>query len=239
VAAGSIGGFRLLGEAAPRLERVEPEEHPDEHCCFDDWVDRWEREAGRHDTVNAVTGSLLNAITAQGVSGRTVLDVGCGIGDLAIEAVAAGATSATGYDLSPKAIERARALAETRGVGDRTTFEVGDGSQVELPKADIVAINRVVCCYPDADGILERSLAAAGSVYAISAPISSGATGLYNRVVNGIWNVVYRVRDRHYGGFRTFIHDVEQIDRRVRAAGFRRVHHERRRVVWDLAVYAR
>jgi SAM-dependent methyltransferase len=211
----------------------------EERCCFDDWVDRWEREAERKDTVNAVTASLLKAITDVGVSGRTVLDVGCGIGDLAIEAVAAGATSAKGFDLSPKAIERARALARQRGVDDRTTFEVGDGSKLDLPKADVVAVNRVVCCYPDADGILERTLAAAGSVYAISAPISSGATGVYNRVHNALWNVVYRLRDRHYGGFRTFIHDVERIDRSVRSAGFRRVHHERRRVVWHLAVYAR
>jgi SAM-dependent methyltransferase len=218
---------------------VEPEDQAQERCCFDDWVDRWDREAERHGTVNAVTGSLLKAITDLGVSGRTVLDVGCGIGDLAIESVAAGATSATGFDLSPKAIDRARALARRRGVGDRTTFAVGDGSKFELPKADIVAINRVVCCYPDADGILERTLAAAGSIYAISAPISSGATGLYNRIHNALWNVVYRLRDRHYDGFRTFIHDVERIDGRITAAGFRRVHHERRRVVWDLAVYAR
>jgi magnesium-protoporphyrin O-methyltransferase len=218
---------------------VEPEEHRDEPCCFDDWVDSWERKAGRGDTVNAVTASLLEAITAQGVSGRTVLDVGCGIGDLAIEAVAAGATSATGFDLSPKAIDRARKLARTRGVDDRTTFEIADGSKFELPKADIVAVNRVVCCYPDADGILDRTLAAAGSVYAISAPISRGARGLYNHVQNGVWNVVYRIRDKHYGGFRTFIHDVARIDGRITAAGFRRVHHERRRVVWDLAVYAR
>jgi magnesium-protoporphyrin O-methyltransferase len=218
---------------------VEPDEQPQERCCFDDWVDSWERKAGRRDTVAPVTASLLKAITAQGVAGRTVLDIGCGIGDLAIEAVAAGATSAKGFDLSPKAIERARVLARSRGVDDRTTFEVGDGSKFELPKADIVAINRVVCCYPDADGILDRTLAAAGSVYAISAPISRGARGLYNHVQNAVWNVVYRVRDKHYGGFRTFIHDVERIDRRVTAEGFRRVHHERRRVVWDLAVYAR
>jgi ubiquinone/menaquinone biosynthesis C-methylase UbiE len=218
---------------------MEPQDEPQERCCFDDWVDRWDRQAQRHETVNVVTASLLKAITDLGVAGRTVLDVGCGIGDLAIESVAAGATNATGFDLSPKAIERARALARRRGVSDRTTFAVGDGSMLELPKADIVAINRVVCCYPDADGILERTLAAAGSVYAISAPISSGATGVYNRVHNALWNVVYRLRDEHFGGFRTFVHDVEAIDAQIRAAGFRRAHHERRRVVWDLAVYAR
>ena len=221
------------------MEPAEERHDPTERCCFDDWVDSWDRKAARGDTIGSVTASLLKAITDLGVSGRTVLDVGCGIGDLAIGTVAAGATSAVGFDLSPKAIDRARALARRRGVGDRATFEVGDGSKLDLPRADIVAINRVVCCYPDADGILERTLAAAASVYAISAPISSGATGVYNRTQNAFWNVIYRLRDRHYGGFRTFIHDVERLDARIRAAGFRRAHHERRRVVWDLAVYAR
>lgn len=222
----------------PRTEGPAEPSEP-ERCCFDDWVDRWELEAERNGTVNGVTASMLKAITDLGVSGRTVLDVGCGIGDLAIESVAAGAARATGYDLSPKAIERARALARERGVGDRATFEVGDGSKLALPKADVVAVNRVVCCYPDAEGILDRSLTAAGSVYAISAPISRGLTGAYNRALNAIWNLVYRLREKKYGGFRTFVHDVKGIDRRVQAAGFRRVHHERRRVVWDLAVYAR
>lgn len=186
-----------------------------------------------------MTDTLLAALIDVGLAGRTVLDVGCGIGDLAIEAVVQGAARARGYDLSPKAIAEARKLARDRGVSDRTQFEVGDGAKLELPAADVVAVNRVVCCYPDADGLLERSLGATGSVYAIIAPISKGLTGLLNRVLNAFQNVVYRVRDRKYQGFRTFVHDGEHIDRRVRAEGFRRVHHERRRVVWDLAVYAR
>jgi magnesium-protoporphyrin O-methyltransferase len=110
---------------------------------------------------------------------------------------------------------------------------------MELPRADIVAVNRVVCCYPDADGLLDRTLAAASSVYAVTAPISGGLTGLWNHTRNGMWNVVYRLRRKRYAGFRTFVHDLDRIDERVRAAGFRRVRHERRRVVWDLAVYAR
>jgi hypothetical protein len=49
----------------------------------------------------------------------------------------------------------------------------------------------------------------------------------------------YGLRPKKYGGFRTFIHDLDRIDERIRAAGFRRVRHEQRRVVWDLAVYTR
>ena len=215
------------------------EEPEPERCCFDDWVDHWSDQATKKPTAAKVTASLLEAITQAGVADRTVLDVGCGIGDLAIEAVARGATSGVGFDLSPKAIEQARELALARGVGDRMTFHVGDGAKLDLPATDVVVINRVVCCYPDTENLLERTLGAARSVFAITAPISTGAVGAYNRVLNRCWNVWYRLRRKKFAGFRTFVHDLDGIDERIRAAGFRRVRHEHRRVVWDLAVYAR
>jgi len=223
-----------MGE--PMDEKPEPEPG---RCCFDDWVDHWTTEATKKPTAAKVTASLLDAITDAGVTDRTVLDVGCGIGDLAIEVVTRGAARGTGYDLSSKAIEEARKLAAARGVGDRMRFEVGDGAKLRLPAADIVVINRVVCCYPDTENLLEHTLGAAGSVFAMTAPVSNGATGWLNRLWCGLANVGYGLRPKKYGGFRTFIHDLDRIDERIRAAGFRRVRHERRRVVWDLAVYTR
>jgi SAM-dependent methyltransferase len=216
------------------MEGPEPE-----HCCFDDWVDSWSTKATKKPTAAKVTASLLEAITEAGVTDRTVLDVGCGIGDLAIEVVARGATSGAGYDLSEKAIGEARRLAAARGVGDRMRFEVGDGAKLDLPAADIVVINRVACCYPDADNLLEHTLGAARSVFAMTAPVSRGLTGWYNRFWSGLENLGYRLRPSKYAGFRTFIHDLDRIDERIRAAGFRRVRHERSSVVWHLAVYAR
>ncbi len=217
----------------------EMEDPGPERCCFDDWVDDWTSQARTKPTAAKVTASLLDAITEAGVADRTVLDVGCGIGDLAIEVVTRGGASGTGYDLSPKAIEEARKLAAARGVGDRMRFEVGDGAKLDLPAADIVVINRVVCCYPDTENLLEHTLGAARRVFAITAPISKGPTGWWNRLWSTLENVGYRLRPSKYGGFRVFIHDLDRVDERIRAAGFRRVRHERRRVVWDLAVYTR
>ncbi len=56
------------------------------------------------------------------LTGR-VLDAGCGTGEHALLAASHGA-DATGIDLSPTAIERARAKAASRGLEVR--FEVGD-----------------------------------------------------------------------------------------------------------------
>lgn len=220
------------------MSESSPLSHP-ERCCFDDWVDHWERQASKKDTVAGVTAHLLDGLTEAGLSGRTVLDVGCGIGDLALSTLQRGARHAIGVDLSPKAIERAQALARARGLADRATFAVGDGSTRDLPEADVVVLNRVLCCYADAEALLRRSLAAAGSVYAFTTPVSAGLVGAMNRSWTWLWNVVYRIRRKRYAGFRTYVHDVRDVDERVRSAGFTPVRRERRRLVWDLAVYAR
>jgi 2-polyprenyl-3-methyl-5-hydroxy-6-metoxy-1,4-benzoquinol methylase len=112
------------------------EEPENERCCFDDWVDRWEKQAKKKDTVAGVTASLLAALDDLGVARRTVLDVGCGIGDLAIETVMRGAARATGFDLSEKAIEQARELAKVRGGwpnGRRSTWATARGWSCPAP----------------------------------------------------------------------------------------------------------
>ncbi|HEY7661255.1 MAG TPA: methyltransferase domain-containing protein [Actinomycetota bacterium] len=210
-----------------------------ERCCFDDWVDDWVVQARKNGVARALTRPLLQALDDAGLDGRTVLDLGCGIGDLAIGTVDRGASAATGIDLSAKAIAAARSLASERGVADRTSFDVGDAAEVELPNADVVALHRVFCCYPNVGGLLDRSLEAAGSVYAFTVPVSTGIVGGFERTRAAISNVWYRLRSRTFGGFQVYIHDVRAIDERVRAAGFHRVRRERHRVVWELAVYAR
>jgi len=66
--------------------------------------------------------AFLALAEAGAIAGR-VLDVGCGTGEHALMAAASGA-AATGVDLSPTAVERARAKAAARGFDVR--FSVAD-----------------------------------------------------------------------------------------------------------------
>ena len=213
------------------------ERQPD--CCFDDWVDHWSKRSRKKTTVAPVTAPLLSALEDTGIAGRSILDIGCGIGDLATAATAHGASRAFGIDLSGKAIAEAQRLATERGVADRTSFQVGDGADAPLPKADVVVLNRVFCCYPDLDRLLDNSLSAAGTTYAFTTPTSAGVSGVAAKLETWFGNLWYRARDRKFQGFRTFVHDVDRIDARVQAAGFRPVRRQRRRFVWHLAVYVR
>ncbi len=208
-------------------------------CCFDDWVDNWSKRAKKKRTVAGVTAPLLAALEEAGIRDRSILDIGCGIGDLATEAVSRGATQAFGVELSAKAVEEARRLAADRGVADRISFQVGDGAKVALPKADIVVLNRVFCCYPDIDALLTNSLSAAGVAYAFTTPPSTGLAGSFVKAQMRFANAWYRLRDRKFRGFRVFVHDVKAIDARVQAAGFHPVRTASHHVVWHMAVYAR
>jgi magnesium-protoporphyrin O-methyltransferase len=210
-----------------------------ESCCFDDWADYFSKRARKRGTASGVTRALLEELRAAGLRDRTLLDVGCGVGDLALAAVADGAARATGMDLSRESIREAEQLAVERGAADRVSFSVGDGATDRVEPHDVVVLNRVFCCYPDVDGLLGNSLSAARSVYAFTTPPSSGLGGIIARLQTTLANAWYALRRKKFGGFRVFVHDVAAIDARVREAGFRPRAAGRRRLVWHLAVYAR
>jgi SAM-dependent methyltransferase len=209
-----------------------------EPCCFDGWAAGNAKRARRKGISAGITKDLLDALGSS-VGDRTVLDLGCGTGDLALGALARGATRATGVDLGTGAIEEARALARERRVEDRATFTVGDAAKVRLDPHDVVLLNRVLCCYPDVDALLSNSLSAATTVYAFTAPPSAGVAGTFARAETRLANVWFRIRGRKFRGFRVYVHDLETVDRRIRETGFVPIVEGRRRLVWHLAVYSR
>ncbi len=70
------------------------------------------------------------------LEGKTILDLGCGVGRFALIAASRGAT-VYGYDISPGAIEIARAKAQEAGLSERSHFESADLANVDFPQADV------------------------------------------------------------------------------------------------------
>jgi len=210
-----------------------------EPCCFDDWARANATRARTGEAAGPVGRQLLAALGDGALRGRTILDVGCGAGDVVLAALDRGARFATGIDLGPGAIETARRLAEERRLADRASFSIGDGATADLPAADVVVLNRVVCCYPDATALLENSVGAAGGTLAYTAPADRGIAGLWNRLSTGFGNAWFAIRRRRYAGFRAYVHPLAQIDASIERAGFRAVRRERCRFVWRVAVFER
>src|SRR3989442_447689 len=85
------------------------------------------------------------------IVGRTVLEVGGGIGAIQLELLRRGASNAENVEISPGYEAVALDLATERGVADRIVRRVADFAvdNASASAADIVVLNRVVCCYPD------------------------------------------------------------------------------------------
>jgi putative methylase len=78
------------------------------------------------------------AARRDGLEGRSVLDLGCGTGRLALGAAALGADPVVGVDIDPGAVELARSAATAAGLD--VTFEVGPVASVRTA-AEVVVMN--------------------------------------------------------------------------------------------------
>ena len=100
---------------------------------------------------HATTRLTLLALQSLDVNDRTVLDIGCGSGVLAIGAVMLGARSALGIDIDPDALGNATENAALNAVTASVCFEERDFRHHSTP-ADIVVANLT-------GGLLEQSAA--------------------------------------------------------------------------------
>jgi len=183
--------------------------------------------------LHATTRSILDLLGDP--HDRTVLELGCGRGGLIVELLRAGAASAGGVELSRGSVEIARNRFASLGLADMVTLTVGDAAEAALDPRDWVVLDRVICCYPDADKLIANSIPAARHRYAFSVPNSRGWRGLAARASRRLDNGWNGLRGRPC---ETFVHDLDRIDRSLRSAGFERHASEMHRL-WYMAVYER
>ena len=179
------------------------------------------------------TGILLEALRAEGVQGKTLLDIGGGIGAIQHELLAAGAARVVNVDASPAYQEAARREAEARGTLERIEFYAGDFVEVApaLPAADVVTLDRVICCYPDMPALVGASAEHARVLWAAVFPRENRLMRFGLRVIN----FVQRLRR---SAFRVYGHARQEVERELRARGFReRVY--RQTVLWQVMVWAK
>jgi magnesium-protoporphyrin O-methyltransferase len=175
---------------------------------------------------------LLELVRPFVSAGSTVLDVGGGIGVLDQELLRMGAGHAVIVDASPAYLDVARDEARRRMTLDRIELVEGDfvARAPWVERADIVTLDRVVCCYPDAESLVASSAARARRVYGLVLPRDS----LLSRLGVGLLNLGYRVRRQ---GYRAFAHPNALVDRLAGAHGLGPIA-ERKTWFWRVVVYA-
>jgi SAM-dependent methyltransferase len=162
-----------------------------------------------------------------------VLDIGAGVGAVHLELLDAGAAAAVDVDASPAFVEAARSEAARRGTSDRVTYQVGDFVALapEVAPAEIVALDRVVCCYPDMAALVSLSTARARRRYGLVYPRDSWWIRSGARIANAL-TALFRSR------IRIHIHATADVDGLVRAAGLE-PRFRRSTIFWQVAVYER
>jgi len=179
------------------------------------------------------TRLLLEAIRGEGVEGNTLLDVGGGIGAIQHELLDEGLRAATQVDASHAYLEVSRKEAEGRGHADRTTYVYGDFVELapKLPDADVVTLDRVICCYPDLEALLEASVSRARRVLGLVYPRERWGA----RMAMAIGNLWFRIRG---SAFRVYLHSPARVDALLRGAGFQPARTSRT-FIWRVETYVR
>jgi magnesium-protoporphyrin O-methyltransferase len=176
---------------------------------------------------------LLGGIRRAGIGGATLLEIGCGPGYLHRALLRLGAERATGVDLSAGMLDMARAGAEAEGLAARTDYLQGDFTQMadQVADADVVILDKVICCYPDWLALVQRSLGKARRCYALTIPRDRALTHVAIKAMR--WGL-------QGAGccYQPFIHDPEQIDGQISAGGFRLID-EALTPLWLTRTYVR
>ena len=103
---------------------------------------------------------LDRVLREQNLRGGSVLDLGCGSGQVSLLAASLGAR-VHAIDIAPRMLQIARAAAGRAGLAESLTFEEGDVASAVLPPADLVLLVGVIEYYRDFAPIVARAAAAA------------------------------------------------------------------------------
>jgi magnesium-protoporphyrin O-methyltransferase len=167
------------------------------------------------------------------LNGGVLLDIGGGIGAVTFELLAREVDSAVAVEASDAYLAVAREEAARRNHSEAVCLLHGDFVEVapDVPVADVVTLDRVVCCYLEYRSLLRAAAARARRGLAMSYPRDRWFVRAGVRCEN--W--LRRLRtDR----FRTFVHPVSDMVRLLSEAGFELVD-RRNTAAWASDIYVR
>jgi magnesium-protoporphyrin O-methyltransferase len=187
----------------------------------------------RRNGLDGTSRRIVELLKEQGVDGLTLLEVGGGIGAIQIELLKAGLSRAVSVELTPTYEESAAELLRETGFQDRVERKVMDFAHLgdEIDEADIVVMNRVICCYPDMPRLAGAAADHARRLLVMSFPKERWWT----RVIVRMANIGMAMTRRE---FRIFLHPPVRILATGEQHGLK-VSADRPGVFWQVAAMRR
>jgi 2-polyprenyl-3-methyl-5-hydroxy-6-metoxy-1,4-benzoquinol methylase len=187
----------------------------------------------RKEGIEKTTRQLIEFISSGGIKGMTLLDIGGGLGGIQHTLLMNGVKSATYVDASSEYVRAAKEEAERRGLEARIAFLRGDFVELanNVPEADFVTLDRVICCYDNMHDLVRLSANKARKIYGLVFPRDLWIF----RVMIPVANFFIRLTG---SPFRIFIHRTEQVEKILNDQGLHK-QFQKNAGFWQIMVYNR
>ena len=178
-----------------------------------------------------ISRMLVEGIEELGIKDATILDIGCGVGGAHRALLQSGAAKVYATELSEEMLNAARTFNTAEGMTERVEYILGDIVEMngEIPEVDITMHDKVVCCYENADGLLEKTLDKTKNIYGFVMPRN-------NSIARFFFGFLIFISKLLRWDFHPFYHPEQPILDRIEKAGFR-LKFENHTFIWNVRVY--
>lgn len=174
---------------------------------------------------------LIAGLEQAGYKGETLLEVGSGVGYLHQVLLEQGASSAIGIDFSQDMLDEAISWAAEKNLTDRTGYIQGDFIELldQVSPAGVTILDKVVCCYPHAELLVNSSIAKTNRVYALTYPrkrwfiqVAVAVSAFFLKLMGS--------------SFRPYVHNPVDIEKWIVDKGFKKIV-QAQTFIWLTQVY--
>ena len=169
----------------------------------------------------------------QGIQGFSLLDIGCGVGGVHLTLLKGGASTAQAVEVSAGMIEAAMGLSKEMKLDSRVEHIHGDfvGLDGGIRVADVVILDKVVCCYPDYELLLGKATARTKRFLAISYPGR-------RRISRIVFGGMHRLGQLLGWSFHPYYHEPAGIDGLIERNGFTKQFSDTT-LMWQIKVFSK
>ena len=177
------------------------------------------------------TKMLLKAIHKTEVKGLDFLDIGGGIGAIQYDLIKAGASKGTSIEASPAYIDLVKEEIQKNNLDKIIDFKHGDFTAIasDIDSADIVTLDKVICCYDDMSGLVRLSSKLSRKIYAVIYPRDVWWTKLALPFIN-FYPIIKG------SPFRVFIHSTKKVEEIIIRNGLKRDYYATT-LFWQVAIF--
>ena len=176
---------------------------------------------------------LIHGLEQAGFANTTLLEVGSGVGYMHQVLLEKGAKSAVGIDLAPDMLKEAQQWADEKGLTDRVQYIQGDFIELldQVESAEVTILDKVVCCYPHAELLVNSSTKKTKRVYALTYPRNRWFIRIAMEVMAFFLKLIG-------SDFRAFVHSPDDIERWIIEAGFKKTYQDQT-FIWLTQIYTK